>query len=189
MSGGGATLGRGDRVGCVIGCYSRQNICPRTTAVFVARACVDLKLFFKTKRRTVPRTMALKRAGTAFFLLSYGISVISHTKSARLFCSGFTIVTGPKVDAGRISSYFPPFPPPPSLLHRAEFPFSYRHQLADISSASSGEVATATVAAQAAPLTPAAAAAAASEMPCPLHDGKRQERDAFCLCVFEHLCR
>lgn len=83
-------------------------------------------------------------------------------------------------------------PPPPRVLlceNRAEFPFSYRHQLADFSPTSSGEVGAAVVVAEAAPLTPAAAAAAAADMPCPLHDGVRPERDAFFLCVFEHLCR
>lgn len=93
----------------------------------------------------------------------------------------------------------PQLPPPPLLRvffcltftqPRAEFPFSYRHQLAELPSPRKSEAETgAVVAIGAAPPTPAAAAAAAAELPCSLHDGNRPERDAFCLCVFEHLCR
>ncbi|CAN0366428.1 unnamed protein product [Ectocarpus sp. 6 AP-2014] len=76
---------------------------------------------------------------------------------------------------------------------RAEFPFSYRHQLAELASHRGSRVAPAAdtaVTSAAAALTPAAAAAAAADLPCSLHDGNRRpERDAYCLCVFEHLCR
>lgn len=86
-------------------------------------------------------------------------------------------------------------PPPPWFVlplpkPRAEFPFSYRHQLAELPSPrKSDAVGGPVVPIGAVPLTPAAAAAAAAELPCSLHDGNRPERDAFCLCVFEHLCR
>lgn len=80
--------------------------------------------------------------------------------------------------------------PPGTSSIRAEFPFSYRHQRAELpsprgSGAGAGPMAVAGVV----PQTPAAAAAAAADLPCSLHDGNRPQRDAFCLCVFEHLCR
>ena len=92
----------------------------------------------------------------------------------------------------RPSTLAPLYPPRPLAATKrfsAEFPFSYRHQLADFSPARSASTSAIEVVPGAAPLTPAAAAAAAAELPCSLHDGERPERDAFSLCVFEHLCR
>lgn len=81
------------------------------------------------------------------------------------------------------------------FFFRAEFPFSYRHQLAELPSRRNGSEASSALAADyttvvgRGPPTPAAAAAAAADLPCALHDGDRPERDAYCLCVFEYLCR